>query len=402
MWLLRLGWKSIEHRLLISMLTISSIAVAVALFLSVETIRKTTKESFEGTISKTDLIVGARSGASQLLLYSVFHMGEATQSISTNSYLKYAKHPAVDWAVPLALGDSHRGFRVLATTADFFKHYQFRDSRHLEFKSGETFGKGLQVVIGSEIAKRLSYQVGDKIVLTHGTIVIDDGSFDHSEKPFTVSGVLQATGTPIDQLLLISLESFEEIHSGMNFMPGSLTAFYLGLKTRRDTILLKREIESDKGEPLTAIMPGVALADLWRIIGYVEQALKLMSLLVVFVGLMGILIGLYTTLNERRREMAILRALGVGPSRIFALLVSEAFVLTFLGCVGGVVLEVGLLIALKPWMTEILGMELSIYFWQSVDWTWWLFILLLGSLVGVIPGIKAYRMSLHDGLSIRL
>ncbi len=210
--ILRLAVRSLLNRRLTAILTIIAVALSVTLFLGVEKARDGARSSFERTISGTDLIVGARSGPLNLLLYSVFHLGDATANITWESYQDFAQHPAVSWTVPISLGDSHRGFRVVGTTTDFFKHYQYGGGSSLSFADGRQFEDLFDVVLGASAAKELGYQLGHEVVVSHG---LGQVSFsDHSDKPFTVSGILAPTGTPVDRTVMVSLEAIEAIHIG--------------------------------------------------------------------------------------------------------------------------------------------------------------------------------------------
>lgn len=418
--LLKLALKSLRNRKLTTFLTIFSIALSMLLLLGVEKIRLSAKESFSNTISQTDLIVGARTGATQLLLYSVFHIGDATNNIRYETYQKIAENKAVEWTIPLSLGDSHRGFRVVATNENFYKHYHFRIDKGLSFKEGDYSKNVFDVVLGSEVAKTLQYQLADEIALTHG---ISDGvGMDHADKPFKVVGVLNRTGTPIDRSLYISLEGMEAIH--MDWQTGAppkkgegiskeeilkkqikisqITAFLVRTKSRIQAIYFQRDINNESMEPLLAIIPGVALSELWNSISYAEDGLRLIAAFVVLSGLLGMLISLYTSLNERRREMAILRSLGAGPRKILFLLILESTTLTLAGVALGTVLIYSLFSIGQPIIEKQFGLFLPLKMLSLTEWMYILFAILGGFLMGLIPALKAYRHSLQDGLTIKI
>lgn len=222
MTLLRMAWLSVLNRRGSAMLTAAALGVSVALLLGVEKIRSETRTSFAATISGTDLIVGARGGAVQLLLYAVFRMGEPTANIRWESYRMIAEHPQVAWAVPISLGDSHRGFRVVGTTAEYFERYRFGAGRSLRFAAGGPFAAPLEAVLGAEVASRLGYALGDAIVLTHGVARV--GLQHHEEHPFRVVGILERTGTPVDQAVHVPLEGITAIHIGWRPAPASRAA----------------------------------------------------------------------------------------------------------------------------------------------------------------------------------
>ena len=206
--ILRLAMGSLTARALTVGMTILAIAVSVALFLGVEKVRTGAKASFANTISGTDLIVGARSGSVQLLLYSIFRIGNATNNLTWESYQDIAKRPDVDWIVPISLGDSHRQFRVMGTTPAFFERYKYRSGQSLVVNDGAIIDDLFDAVIGADVAATLGYIVGDPIVVAHGL-----ASFtEHDDQPFRVSGILEKTGTPVDRTVIVGLRAIEAIH----------------------------------------------------------------------------------------------------------------------------------------------------------------------------------------------
>ena len=245
---LRLALHSLWNRRTTALLTISAIAISVTLLVGVQTLRTAARESFGNTVSGVDLIVGARSGPLNLLLYSVFRVGDATANVSWESYQKIARHRDVAWTIPISLGDSHRGFRVMGTTTDYFEHYRFGEGRRLEFSSGGRFSDLYDTVLGADVARTLGYRIGDPIVIAHG---LGNVSFaQHKDKPFRVTGVLQKTGTPVDRTVHVSLPAITAIHidwqSGMQapdrfrvsadqtrereLTPDTITAFLVGMR----------------------------------------------------------------------------------------------------------------------------------------------------------------------------
>ncbi len=413
-----LSWKSLSNRKATALLTVLTVAISVILLLGVERIRTEAKSSFANTISGTDLIVGARSGQVNLLLYSVFRIGNATNNISWESYLDWSSNPAVKWAIPISLGDSHRGFRVMGTTQAYFDHYKYGKKQPITFSQGQEFDGLLEAVLGADVAKQLGYQLGDDIVVAHG---MGDVSFaTHDNAPFKVVGILAPTGTPIDKTVHVSLEAIEAIHVGwesgahlggapdadtllkMDFQPKEITAVMLGLKSKIQTFGLQRAINTYPQEPLSAIMPALALSELWQMMSVAEQALLAVSVFVVVAGLLGMLSSLLTSLQERRREMAILRAMGARPGHIFALLVSEASFLTFVGIATGVAGLYILLAIGQPIIQSNYGIAIALTGLTAHEWSLLGLVQLAGIVIGVVPAIRAYRQSLSDGMTIRV
>ena len=416
---LSLAWKSLLNRRGTALLTVLSIALSVALLVGVERLRTETRASFANTISGTDLIVGARTGPVQLLLYAVFRIGHATNNISWESYRDIADHPRVAWAIPISLGDSHRGYPVLGTTPAYFEHYRHGRGRALVVSEGAPFSDLYDAVLGSEVAKALGYGLGDSVVIAHGA---SDVAFArHDDHPFRVVGILAPTGTPVDRTVHVSLEGIEAIHLGwdggaplpgrvvdadearaMDLAPKAITAALVGLTSRISTFQVQRFVNDYRAEPLMAILPGVALAELWGLIAVGEQALLLVSGFVVVVGLFGLLTALLTSLGERRREMAILRSVGARPAHVFALILGEALALTLLGILVGLCLLYGSLLLAQPLILSAMGIFVAVGTLSPHEMMLLVLVLAAGFLVGLIPGYRAYRLSLADGLSIRV
>lgn len=414
-----LAWRSLLNRRVTAGLTILSIALSVALLVGVERLRTEARSSFANTLSGTDLIVGARSGPVQLLLYAVFRIGDATNNIGWRSYQDIASHPQVAWSVPISLGDSHRGFRVLGTNTDYFDHYRYARGRELVIDRGARFADLYDAVIGAEVAEALGYDIGDPIVLAHGA---SDVSFArHEDKPFRVVGILARTGTPVDRTVHVSLEGIEAIHvdwqrgapvpglsvsadqaRAMDLTPKAITAALVGLKSKVATFQVQRYVNDYGAEPLSAVLPGVALSQLWNLIGIAENALLIVSVFVVVVGLVGMLTALLTGLNERRREMAILRSVGARPGHVFGLIMGEAGVLTLLGVLLGLALLYGLLLLGQPLVESRFGIFIAISPPLPYELALLGGVLAAGVLVGILPSYRAYRLSLADGLSLRV
>ncbi len=414
-----LALKSMVNRKLTTVLTILSIALSVALLLGVERIRTEARNSFSNTISGTDLIVGARSGPVQLLLYSVFRIGNATNNIGWQSYQAIARHPQVKWTIPIALGDSHQGYRVMGTNTDYFEHFRFAGGRALEVSDGRRFEGVFDAVLGSEVARALGYAIGDPIIISHGAGMVS--FIAHDDKPFKVVGILSPTGTPVDQTVHVRLEGYEAIHIDwkdgaplpgrsisaerlllMDLTPRAITAFLVGLRSRIAAFSVQRQINQYSQEPLLAIMPGVALQELWDLIGVAERALLAVSALAVVVGLSGMLVALMTSLNERRREMAILRSVGARPLHVFTLILGESALLTVAGVILGVGLLYGFLLAAQPLILSKFGLFIAIGGLSLYEVMLMGIVCLAGALVGIVPGIQSYRYSLADGMTIRI
>ena len=407
-----LAARSLANRRLTAGLTVLSVAVSVALLIGVDRLRTEARASFTSTISGADLIVGARGGPINLLLYSVFRIGDATNNISWASYGEIAARPEVAWTIPISLGDAHRGFRVLGTDTGYFEHYRFGRDRRIELADGEIFAHVNDAVLGADVADALGYAVGDRIIVSHG---IGDVSFEqHDELPFVVTGILRRTATPVDRTVHVTLAGIEAIHAedprryagiesaaGEALAPDAITACIVGLKSRLMVFGLQRFINEYDREPLMAIVPGVTLQQLWELVGVAEQALLAVSAFVIAAGLIGLLTTLLTSLAERRREMAVLRSMGAGPGMVFGLLVAEAVALAGAAAVLGVTAIHAGMFAVRPVVLDRFGLYLAADLPGAFDLAVVAVVTVAAGVIGALPAWRAYRFSLADGLSIR-
>jgi putative ABC transport system permease protein len=417
--ILALALKSVLNRRFTAGLMVISISLSVMLLLGVERLRTQARASFANTISGADLVVGARTGATALLLHAVFRIGYATNNVAWTSYQEIARHPRVRWAIPLSLGDSHRGFAVLGTTPDYFRHYRYARDRGLAFSAGAPFDDVYDAVLGADVARELALGLQDSLLVAHGAV--DTDITQHADKPFRVVGILSKTGTPVDRTVHVTLAGLEAIHldwqSGMrvpgaavsaddarrkDLTPRSITAFLLGLDSRTAVFHVQRYVNDYRTEPLLAILPGVVLQELWDAIGVVEGALLGVSGLVALVGLCGMVTALLTGLNERRREMAVLRSVGARPRHVLTLLMGEVAALTAAGIALGVaLLYLGLLLARSIVQTQ-LGLAIEIGLPSVHEWSLLAGLLAASLVAGLWPAIRAYRYSLTDGMTVRI
>lgn len=420
----KLAFASLWNRRGSAVLTMLAIAISVSLLLGVERVREQTRQNFANTVSGTDIIVGARTGQVQLLLSSVFHIGSMTNTLSGESYAYLRDLPEVQWHIPIALGDSVKGAPVVATSNAFFDHFQYGNKTALTFAAGESFAADTEVVVGAQVASEQQLRVGENITLSHGSGGISFS--DHDEQPFTVVGVLARTGTPVDKAVYVPLAGLALLHgetvgsaetdnhthdhdhghephaSNGATAEQSLSAVLLGLQAKPLALRLQRDINTYAGEPLTAIMPGMTLQQLWKTLNIFEQTLAAIATLVVVTGLLGMLTALLSSLRERRREMAVLRAVGAGPSHVFALLMSEALLLTVLGCGIGVGVLYIAQISVATLFASHLGIQLTLTGLSATEWQ--LLALVVGAslVMSIIPAWRAYKLSLADGLTVKL
>lgn len=414
--MIKLIWLSLRMRLASIALAIFSIAISVMLLLSVEKLSLSIKNHFSHSVSGMDLIVGARNNPLNIVLSTVFHIGGSPNNISWDSYQQLAGHDNIKSIIPISLGDSHKGNVVVGTNKQFFQTYRYGKSQNLAFNNGRAFDDLYDVVLGFQAAKNLGYTIDDPIVIAHGRTKITTRK--HNDKPFTVTGILAPTGTEIDRSLFISLQAMTAIHLGwkqgiplaqeqftaertkqLDLTPQTITAAYVSLNNRRDILNMQRWVNNYKKEPLSAVIPGFALSDLWRITGYVTDILTIISILVLMATLVGLAAILLATLKERRLEMAILRSLGASPSHIFFLLLFESFFITLCAIIFGVGLTYLTLAIASPILLNEFGIFINITGLSLNNLLWLGYIMIASLIIALIPSIKAYKITLNDGLS---
>jgi putative ABC transport system permease protein len=324
----------------------------------------------------------------------------------------------VDWTIPISLGDSYKGYRVVGTDDNFFKHYQFHGEKKVSFKEGEWRNEIFDVTLGYRVAKELNHKLADSIILSHG--ISEEAVLEHDNTPFKITGILNPTGTPVDKSVYISLNGMEALHVGWErgipsfgnqpsadsftkekLKAEQITSFILRTKNRIALLGLQRFISGYEKEALSGIIPAMTLTELWGMLDQLEKAFLGISFFVIVIGFLTILISLYMSLDQRQREMAILRSVGVSAKKITMLLLIEATILSVIGALCGFLLQYSLLYMISPIMESMYSVLIPIVAPTSREMIIIGMFALLGSLFGLVPAIKAYRTSLSNGLLIK-
>lgn len=409
---------SLLYRKFSVLLTILSVTISTFVLLGIEHIRAEARESFNNSVSGVDLIVGARTGQLNLLLYSVFHIGHATNNIAWASYQALLTDHKIAWAIPISLGDSHRGYRVVGTTPDFFTHYRYGEQQPLKFTTGRAISQRFDVVLGAQVAKSLGYRRDDSIHLVHG---IGRTQFSvHDEHAFNIVGILKPTGTPIDHALYVSLEGMEAIHLNWRdgvklpsqmladteintrpLTPKTITAILVGLETKMATFQVQRQINDYRKEPLMAILPGITLTELWQITRTMENTLQLIAALVLLSSLLGLSTLLLSSIRERQREIAVLRAIGARPAFVFWMIELEALLIVLSGIVLALIALGIATQSAQMFLAENYGLFITPFALNPTTLTMLSMIIAGALLLAILPALSAYRISLHTGLAIK-
>jgi len=403
-----LTYKSIQNRKITFLLSVLSITISVVLLLGVDKAVKSSKAHFINTINSTDIIVASSNGSLDILLNLVFHLSDPLKEMNYKSFEDIKNFKEVAWGVPLALGDSFKGFDVISTDENYFKYYRYSSSKPLSFSQGRGLVGFWDIVLGSKVAKKLHLKVGDTIHLSHGH---GHHKHTHKNRVFKVVGVLNKTMTPNDESVFMQLKADEAIHiewqsghfvdmhisseklSHMKIKPKHISGMLLGLKNRSAILGVEDKVNHYKGENLKAVIPAKALSKLYKLMKNLQDLLMIISSAVFIAAIFTMLSSMYSTLNERRREIAIFRSLGASAKDVFLLFAFESFLVVFSGVVFGVIL-VGVFGLFSPFKLSF-GIDFYQFFMLFC-------MVVIGLLSSLLPAFKSYKNSLADGLSVRM
>ncbi len=398
MFLLKLAYKSLMSRTLISALLVLSLSISIFLLMGIQKISYSAKTSFNHSLSDTDLIVGARTGNIQLLFFSIFHTGTPIANMSYTSLDHIAALPDVKWVIPLSLGDSHRGYPVLGTLPLYFKHYKYGKKQALSFKHGGPFTLNSDVVLGSKVAQEYGYRLGDVIHLSHGHAQANLPI--HRQLSFTIVGILNSTGTPVDNRVHVSLAALDQIHHSTPDVSGttsSITAALIGLKSRFSIFKIQRYINNWPNESLMAIIPGLTFAQLWSSIKSIDTAFVLITIIVMAIAFIGLLLSLFMALEQRQKELSILRVMGAHPRSLFALVMIESLLITLTACVLGIVLMLLCSWPINYLIEQHTGILIPFHELGVQDYYLVLGIISSGLLISMVPAYLSYRHGITKG-----
>ena len=399
-----------------SLVTISLMA-SMVLLLSIERIQQGTEEGFNQSISGVDAIIGPRSSSLELVLYTVFHLGRPTNNITTKTINDVKQRSDISWLVPIALGDSHRGYRVIATEPNYFQHIRYGNNQPLTFSKGAPFTELSEATLGSDVAEKLNYSVGSEIQITHGSI--ESIGSKHDDFSFTVTGVLNKTGTPIDQAIFLDLKGYELLHLGWKsgkkvfsledidlsslppdaLNPKTVTAAFVGLKSKLTIFNFSKNIREYTEEAISAVIPGIALSELWSIVGLVDKGFQLLSWIIIAISLIAMVTLIIASLDNRKQEMTIYRANGASPKFLAAMVIYESLVIGLVAIIGAIILVTAVTYFATSQLNLALGISPS-FKWISLDEIKVFGIILLsGALSSLIPAAMVFRKNLHQALS---
>ena len=415
--MLSLLLKSMRSRVIPTSLVTISLMASMVLLLSIERIQQGAEEGFNQSISGVDAIIGPRSSSIELVLYTVFHLGRPTNNITTKTVNDVKLRGDISWLVPIALGDSHKGFRVVATEPNYFEHIKYANSQPLVFSKGVAFAELSEAVLGSDVAEKLSYTVGSEIQITHGSV--ESVGSKHDDFSFVVTGILNKTGTPIDQAIFLDLKGYELLHLGWKsgkkifnlddinlsslpedaLIPKTVTAAFIGLKSKLTLFNFSKNIREYPKEAISAVIPGIALSELWSIVGLVDKGFQLLSWIIIAISLIAMVTLIIASLDNRKQEMTIYRANGASPKFLAMMVLCESIVIGLTAIVGAIILVTIVTYFATAQLNLALGISPS-FKWISMDEIKvFSLILLAGALSSLIPASMVFRKNLHQTLS---
>jgi putative ABC transport system permease protein len=395
----RIVQRSLRQHALSTAITTVATALAGALMMSVWVVKDQARAAFMGVTGGVDAILGARGSKLQLVLNAVFHLEESPGNLRWDDYLEIAANPAVDLALPIAAGDNLHGFRIVGTLPEPLARTEYAPGeRHRIRPPGRWFEPTLrEAVAGSFVAHRLGLKRGDIIHPYHG---LDHNEASRHEEDYLVVGILETSNTPADRVIWIPLEGLQNMSGHDPNLATEVSAVLL--KFKADSPLTARQLDTlynKQGDRLTFAWPVAGIvARLFDKISWFDRVLTLVAYLVAAIACGSILASIHNSMNERRREIAILRALGARRRTVFGVIVLEAATITGLGMLVAWALYLGMISVVTVFLRAETGVVLDPWAWHPVLLVAPTAIIALGAMAGVIPAWKAYRTDVAENL----
>jgi len=420
--LLMIVRRSLGQHALSTIITALSIALGSGLVMAVFSIKSQTYQAFTGGQAGFDAVLGARGSQLQLVLNTVFHLETSPGNIPWAMYRQIKQDPRVKLAIPYAVGDNYQDFRIVGTTREIFTEFEYQQGHKFQAQSSGRFFNAdsstnpaespREAVIGSYVAQATGLRASSTFNPYHGLIY--DERQRHRDQ-YTVVGVLETTNSPSDRVIWIPIEGVYRMSSHVLRGGGEMfraaegeeipdehkevSAVMLKLRDPQSGFQLDQTINK-QGKVATLAWPiGRVMAELFDKLGWMNRVLALVAYLVIAVAAGSILASVYNTINERRREFAILRALGARRATVFSVIVIEAAVIAFIGAMGGYAVYAAILATTKIIVKAQTGVELNVWQIDSILWLTPLLMIAVGALAGLIPAFKAYRTDVAEHLA---
>jgi putative ABC transport system permease protein len=391
-------YRSLRQHALSTLVTAGSIALACGLLMTVWMVKTQSQEVFTSTNTGFDAVLGARGSKLQLVLNAIFHLEASPGNLELSDYEEIRKHPAVRTAIPLAVGDNYRGYRLAGTIPDLFTTVEYAPDHSFTLRPGGAFFKlgAKEAVAGSFAAQQLKLKVGDTFHPYHG-LTFSESSM-HAET-YTVVGILEPTNTPADRVIWIPMEGVQKMSGHAAAAADQISAVLIQLRSPAAGFALD-QLYNKQGNRLTFAFPvGAIIAELFGKISWFDQVLTLVAYLVAVVAAASVLASIYNSMSARRRDLAILRSLGARRRTIFGAVVAEAAVIGALGAAAGFAVYFGLLYGVARLIQTQTGVVLDVLAPHPVLWICPLAMIGLCALGGIVPAMKAYRTPVAETLA---
>jgi len=388
--------RSLRQHLLSTVITALSIALAGGLLMAVWVVKVQSQTTFTQVNTGFDAVLGARGSKLQLVLNAIFHLEASPGNVAAADYEFIKRHPAVKLAVPIAVGDNLRGFRIVGTAPEFFSEVEYAPGRRFGLAAGKVFDSTTkEAVLGSFAARKLGLNVGDIFHPFHGLVY--DEKNQHAET-YTVTGILAPSNTPVDKVIWIPIHGLQTMSGHDPRAATDVSAVLIQLKSPTAGFMLDL-MYNKQGNRLTFAYPvGAIMAELFNKIGWFDQVLTLIAYLVAFVSTLGVLVAIYNSMAARRRDIAILRALGAHRGTIFSAIVLEAAVIGLLGMLAAFVVYGGIVTGVAVIIRAQTGVLLEAWIFSPVMLWAPAGMIALCALGGLVPAWKAYRTDIADNL----
>ncbi|MBK7252484.1 MAG: ABC transporter permease [Ignavibacteria bacterium] len=409
---LRIVYKNIKQRSLSSMLTILSVLLGVGLVTAILILKNESEEAFNQAATGYEIIVGPKGSSLQLTLSTVYQIGLPIQNMPLKVYDLLKNDKRVRLAIPYVFGDNYKNFRITGTVSELFSEFEYKKGIRYKLDEGSFFSNDFEAVIGKEVADKTGLKTGDTFSGSHG-IETYEGASEHSEKKFKVTGILSRTFTPSDRMIFVSMNSVWELHNHENEITGNedhqiipdsmktISAVLLKLKSPVFFDLLRRQINENKYEGINAqaVLPLFEIKQLFDIIGNINSVILVIAYLVIFTAAVSILVSIYNSMNERMREIAIMRSLGAGRFLIMKIIIFEGMFLSAAGAILGSISGHIAVFFLQEKISGLSGIKISGFVFSMFEVYLITGTVILGIIVSIIPAVKAYRTDVSKNLN---
>jgi len=397
MTVLLIVYRSLRQHALSTVVTACSLALAAGLLMTVWVVKTQSQRTFTQTTAGFDAVLGARGSKLQLVLNAIFHLEASPGNLAWSDYEQIKKHPAVKTAIPIAVGDNFHGWRIVGTVPELFSEVEFNAGKKHTLIGGRFFDPTKnEAVVGSFVAQQLGWKVGATFHPFHGL------SYDEQhahEELYTVVGILAPTNTPADRVIWTPLEGVQTMSGHNPAAATEISAVLIQLRSPTAGFMLDL-MYNKQGNRLTFAYPvGAIVGELFAKIGWFDRVLALVAYLVALVAAGSVLASIYASMNARRRDLAILRALGAHRRTVFGAVVTEAAVIGALGAIGGFAVYLVLMVVVSNVIRVQTGVVLDLAAWHSVLWICPLAMIALAAFGGVVPAVKAYRIPVAETLA---